>query len=82
MTAEHISAIVREFERRWRERTPARDVTEALPTSKVPWSEIHRIAGEITGDSKPHIMDRIAVLEVPIRKKLRQLRREFPDLQW
>jgi hypothetical protein len=88
MTQEHIDAIIAEFERRWRERTPPpgpngreyKSIDDILPFSKVPWSETAGIIEGVTGQKRS--VDHRLEIQPHITKCLRRLRREFPDLKW
>lgn len=46
MTEAEIKLVVNEVERRWRERTPSRDITEVLASWKVGRGEIRRWCNE------------------------------------
>lgn len=89
LNQEQVTAVLQEWERRWRSRTPPpdergvrqyKDIGDILPGSKVPWSETLSIVEKVTGTNRD--LDHRLQLQGLLVKKLRQLRREFPDLKW
>ena len=74
-----IAAYVVEFERRFRERTPAQDVLAALPEYRVGRSEM-----QTWWEAQGYVMtlDTHLELHAALKPVFRRLKREFPDERW
>jgi len=80
MTAEQITAYVAEFVRRFEARTPATQIDEILPPTRVGRGEM-QLWYEETYGVKMTLDDRLE-LDAPLRAAFRQLRRKYPLERW
>lgn len=80
LTPEQEAAYVAEFERRFRERTPARDVMDVLPETRVGRGEMRTWFQDAFGRAVD--IDDTIQLDAPLRKAFKRLRREFPEEKW
>lgn len=78
MTFTEIEAILKEVEKRFRERTPARRIDEVAASYRVSRSEMQSIA-ENLGIRLVRVDD---VFEVELLRLMVKLRNEFPEEQW
>lgn len=80
MTDVQIGAYVDEFERRWRSRTPASTIEEALPHFRVGRGEMRNWVNVTFGvEIEFDDVDKIHRAMVPLWKRLQ---REFPSELW
>lgn len=82
MTADQITAFVREMERRWRSRTPTTDPNYAHPDYRVGRSEMVTWAHDHLGLTLDLADTVDPDLVKAIKRMWRTLRREFPDEGW
>jgi hypothetical protein len=80
VNSEQRAAYVVEFEKRFRERTPAKTVDEALPAFRVGRGEMRRwVQDTFQVEVEFEDLEPLNKLLVPV---FRRLRREFPDPLW
>ena len=80
ITKQQIKQVLTAYEKLWRERTPAKVPQDVLPNYKVGWTWTLKLLEDITG--RPRTFQDRLDLQEPIKRLLRRLRREFPDLPW
>jgi hypothetical protein len=75
-----LHAYVQEFERLWRSRTPSTSIYDALPGTRVTFSDMNDWYFRTYGE----YLSATARLEITpaLRPVFRRLRREFPQEQW
>lgn len=78
MTPDQVKFVIDEIERRWRERTPAKNVGEALPESRVNRSEFVLIFKQI--NLTPPILN--DDFDKALFILFDRLKKEFPDERW
>jgi len=80
LTPEQVAAYVGEFERRFRNRTPATQIDEILPATRVGRGEMRAWFSDQYG--RPMTLDDVEALEEPVAKSFRKLRKMYPFERW
>ena len=79
MTDEQLAILMAELERRWRSRTPAKDVNDLMPEWRVRHSEMRLFAKQQGFELQSLLDERY---NAAVRALMEKLRREFPKEPW
>lgn len=80
MTKREVDQYVAEFERRFRERTPARQIDEVIANHRVGRGEMRTWFAATFGRSIT--VDDVLDLQRPLKACFKKLRAEFPSDVW